>query len=665
MRMHVPVMLILCSLVAVSIAAVPIELNHQGRLLDSDGSPLTGSFDLTYRIFDVESGGAPLWEETQQVATDDGLFDVILGETVPLDLSGFGIRPDSLWLEIQVGADPPLSPRTQMTATPMSAVSQSVRGDIVTEPGVVRLDASSSIPGRILIVDSTGDTTFSTRSNDDGVISTHTWTQTGGPYKFDTQAGATESGGSVGALAISPNFDTSGVDISAKVDRTVLKTFFETGDVPTEAGFSSSADSSRLYQQAGNYEFELTVTDNRGLASMKQKVVVPGEAVRRFDVSVDDTIVSHRLMWDAESDLGPACLSEVDSATSKIMLKAAAERAFDAVISVGPKGGDISTDSLGGTFSFQSVSADLLDTSSVYSLEANATGAAMHMVNPDQDTTVTIAGADGNGGGWKTVRGGGLRITESGINGMGQDENNEIVATGKALRVTTSLSDGLGGYDTLGTMVAGPDSVALVDSSGATAVALKKGDRIALVGFGSFSGGADPDTSFAFDTLGNAQLAGSITIGPIEPLATLTVAGDICATGAIGACSDVRYKTDVEAIPDVRERVTQLRGVTYRWKHDEYPDRSFDDRRHIGFIAQEVETVFPEMVLTDRNGYKSIDYSRLTPALVEAMKEQQAQIDKQQLQIDAQQRQINELKDLVTRLVENNAVDSDITYGSR
>ena len=50
---------------------------------------------------------------------------------------------------------------------------------------------------------------------------------------------------------------------------------------------------------------------------------------------------------------------------------------------------------------------------------------------------------------------------------------------------------------------------------------------------------------------------------------------------------------------------------------------SFSKDEQIGFIAQEIEKIYPQVVLTDKNGYKSIDYSKLTPILVEAIKEQQ------------------------------------------
>ena len=112
--------------------------------------------------------------------------------------------------------------------------------------------------------------------------------------------------------------------------------------------------------------------------------------------------------------------------------------------------------------------------------------------------------------------------------------------------------------------------------------------------------------------------------------------GDICYYGALTACSDARYKTDVTTIPNSLDKVMQMRGVRYNWKQDEYPERDFDDRQHLGFIAQEVEALFPEMVVTDGDGYKSVDYGRLTPVLVEAIKDQQRQINELRLLIEKQ-----------------------------
>merc|ERR1712118_314345 len=70
------------------------------------------------------------------------------------------------------------------------------------------------------------------------------------------------------------------------------------------------------------------------------------------------------------------------------------------------------------------------------------------------------------------------------------------------------------------------------------------------------------------------------------------------------------------------EKLNGLRGVHYYWRKDEAPHthREFDDLKHVGFIAQEVEDVIPDVVRTDADGFKSMQYSGIIPYTVEALK---------------------------------------------
>ena len=119
--------------------------------------------------------------------------------------------------------------------------------------------------------------------------------------------------------------------------------------------------------------------------------------------------------------------------------------------------------------------------------------------------------------------------------------------------------------------------------------------------------------------------AARVGIGTASPTEELHVVGDICYTGTIGACSDVRYKKDIGNIEGALDKVTELRGVNYHWKVDQYPEQQFDRDQHVGFIAQEVQQVVPEVVQKHSDGTLSVDYSRLTPLLVEAIKELRAE----------------------------------------
>jgi hypothetical protein len=93
-------------------AAVPHLINYQGRVTDTSGNPLTGSYNLTFRIYDALTAGNLLWEETQTgVVVTQGLFGVMLGSVTSLSIP----FDKPYYLEIKVGTEV-LSPRQQITS---------------------------------------------------------------------------------------------------------------------------------------------------------------------------------------------------------------------------------------------------------------------------------------------------------------------------------------------------------------------------------------------------------------------------------------------------------------------------------------------------------------------------------------------------------------------
>jgi hypothetical protein len=102
--------------------------------------------------------------------------------------------------------------------------------------------------------------------------------------------------------------------------------------------------------------------------------------------------------------------------------------------------------------------------------------------------------------------------------------------------------------------------------------------------------------------------------------------GDGEYTGSWSKASDGRFKIHVAPLEGALQATLMLRGVTFNWRRDEFPERGFREGPDFGFIAQEVETVYPELVSTGTDGYKRVDYSALTPILVEAIKTQQQKI---------------------------------------
>ncbi len=102
------------------------------------------------------------------------------------------------------------------------------------------------------------------------------------------------------------------------------------------------------------------------------------------------------------------------------------------------------------------------------------------------------------------------------------------------------------------------------------------------------------------------------------------------ATGTvIGSTSDERLKKNIKPLGSILSKIKKLKAITHLWKDDEDTAEA-----KYGFIAQEVEKVFPELIDTSDQGYKSLDYPKMTVILTKAMQEQQKQIDAFKKKVD-------------------------------
>jgi len=110
--------------------------------------------------------------------------------------------------------------------------------------------------------------------------------------------------------------------------------------------------------------------------------------------------------------------------------------------------------------------------------------------------------------------------------------------------------------------------------------------------------------------------------------------GDIRATADVTAyySSDATLKENVVVIENALDKVKRIRGVEFDWTPEYIDEKGGEDgyfvRKHdVGVIAQEVEAVLPEVVGTRDNGIKAVRYDRIVALLIEAIKEQQTQIE--------------------------------------
>jgi hypothetical protein len=114
--------------------------------------------------------------------------------------------------------------------------------------------------------------------------------------------------------------------------------------------------------------------------------------------------------------------------------------------------------------------------------------------------------------------------------------------------------------------------------------------------------------------------------GIVNPQTALHIQGAVYSTGDVTAfyTSDQRLKKDVVMIEDALEKVRWLKGVEFSWDKDKISQLENvgpKPERDIGLIAQDVEKVFPHAVTERDDGYKAVDYSKLVPVLIEAIKE--------------------------------------------
>jgi Chaperone of endosialidase len=160
-----------------------------------------------------------------------------------------------------------------------------------------------------------------------------------------------------------------------------------------------------------------------------------------------------------------------------------------------------------------------------------------------------------------------------------------------------------------------------------------------------------PNGYFLFNTGGSTKMMlannGNMGLGTTAPSQKLHVVGNICATGTIGACSDIRYKQNIHQLRHALDKVLALHGIYYHWNKKKMSADAYTTARQVGFSAQEIERYFPEIVQTDANGYKAVDYGRLTPILVEALKEQQRFMEQQAELIARQQKSIDMIRNEV------------------
>ncbi|CAG0989140.1 hypothetical protein ANRL4_02356 [Anaerolineae bacterium] len=109
---------------------------YQGRLANSIGTSLTGTYSMIFRLYNVAAGSAPLWTEQwtgpNSVQVSDGLFNVMLGSMTPISQTMISSN-SNLWLGITVGGDDEMLPRVQLGSVPFAVQALTVPDGSITQ----------------------------------------------------------------------------------------------------------------------------------------------------------------------------------------------------------------------------------------------------------------------------------------------------------------------------------------------------------------------------------------------------------------------------------------------------------------------------------------------------------------------------------------------------
>ena len=175
----------------------------------------------------------------------------------------------------------------------------------------------------------------------------------------------------------------------------------------------------------------------------------------------------------------------------------------------------------------------------------------------------------------------------------------------------------------LGTIASGKSSTAMGEGTTAS-------DRSSLViGEYNLSGSTVTSSATLFNldntafVIGNGFYDESASQPTRSDAFTVWFNGDATLAGNLNINSDARLKANIVSLGSTLSKLLQIDGKSYTMKKDE------SEKQKIGLLAQDIEKVFPELV-SESNGVKSVNYQGLVPVLINALKEQQAEIDRLQ-----------------------------------
>ena len=679
-------------LAASASTAVPALVPFSGIITEPDGKPISGQTTVTFLIFKDQEGGEPLFAETQSVTPDSsGHYRVQLGATLanglPAELFATG---EARWLEVQVAGQMP-QPRVLMASVPyaLKAADSATLGGLPASAFVL---AGSKASADLAATVSAAATTASAVTTTGG-ISGYLPEFTGASTIADSPVFVSGANVGIGIAAPSATLDVNGTALvsgalTAKGGATIDGTLelAPSGTATTAAGFDSQI--LKFYTSAYNstsdavlnprFEWEAEVTANSTASpsatlNLLSSTTAAGAAETGFHFNANGTINFAKGQTFPGTGTGNGTITGVTAGTgltgggalgnvtlavnqSVVAFQSDltnAESTLNASISAAqtnavntaetytksnflPLGGG----TVNGTVAFQSPVSEAYTNGNSFTVQA-ANGFP-YAGAFGQNISLSAGNGSDDPAEYAYGGNGGSVVIASGAGGTAVDGT-----SGNAGNIVLNLGAAGGGFPpglAGNVLIAGDDNGVYRNTPHQLEiVGASNQNKQLLIGYladggGDYGHGAIQAT---FAGVANTPLSlnpngGGVGIQTTNVTNSLTIGQGQGAAIADGwyTYSSRRFKTDIKTLPDALDKVEKLRGVSYTLKAT--------GKREIGVIAEEVGAVVPEVVTYEKNGVdaRSVDYNRLTALLIEATKEQQAEIASQQAELTTALRQI-------------------------
>jgi len=633
-------------LITAALVAAPIQnvLSFQGKLVEG-GVPVDGTRNITFKIYNVATGGVFLWQESHvAVPVVGGLFNVELGGTTPF--AGAGLNFDEqYWVGVSVGGGAEISPRYKLTNTAYSMSPWTINaGNIYRETGNVGIGTNS--PAHKLHVEQLdeghGIYGFSgaISNNNFGVVGAQNfstcWGGLGGysPESYDVGVYGAQGTGNfagyfLGNVFVSGQMTISGGSPGVGKVLTSNAIGFATWETPSggsnwtlsggnvyrttgRVGIGNSSPNSRLHIDSDVTEDPLRVR----VGSNTKLMVNQNGGV---SVGANTTPPSNGMYISGNVGIGAT------TAGAKLHIKG--DDYPNSFLFIESSAGNDAGIRLyeGGTEKWH-----IFLEGSTDNLEFRRQGFGLSMLLQQTNGYVGI----GTGTPSAPLDVVGSRVF------VGGGEKAEILSVNNTIESSNSTAiyarcENTPGYGTGGIFNGAKEGInarGYAEGSG-----YRYGVRADATGGSMNNYGVYATASNGLGSANGVYAVYAWASGSASTHYSIYCNGDGGYTGSWSNISDIKFKKNVRSMEGILDKIMMLQPKTFEMRTDEFPYMNLNEGTQYGLIAQELIEVFPELVSQGHHpgnenhegavDYTQVDYIPLTAILVRAIQEQQTQIE--------------------------------------